>query len=56
MRELNLGVQKAGVYQTRETAYWDGRNQFGEPVSNGVHYYTLRTGAFQATRRMLILK
>jgi hypothetical protein len=57
MRELNLGVQKAGVYQTRGTAaYWAGRKQCGEPVSSGVHYYTLRAGAFQATRRMLVLK
>ena len=56
-RELDLGAQSSGEYLTRETAaYWDGRNQFGEPVSSGVHYYTLRAGAFQATRRMLILK
>ena len=56
-RELDLGAQKSGVYLTRETAaYWDGRNQHGETVSSGVHYYTLRAGSFQATRRMLILK
>jgi hypothetical protein len=51
------GCKKAGVYQTRETAaYRDGKNQFGEPVSSGVYYYTSRAGAFQATRKMLILK
>ena len=56
-RELDLGARQAGAYQTRETAaYWDGRNQFGEPVSSGVHFYTLQAGSFQATRRMLILK
>ena len=57
MRELNLGVQKAGGYLTRETsAYWDGRDQVGETVSGGVYFYSLHAGAFQATRRMLILK
>ena len=56
-RELNLGAQKSGEYLTREAAaYWDGRNQFSETVSSGVHYYTLHAGSFQATRRMLILK
>ena len=57
MRELNLGVQKAGGYLTRETAaYWDGRDHVGEPVSSGIYFYTLHAAPFQATRRMLILK
>ena len=56
-RELNLGTQTSGEYLTRKTAaYWDGRNQFGETVSSGIHYYTLRAGSFQATRRMLVVK
>ena len=57
MRELNLGVQKAGGYLTRETAaYWDGRDQVGETVSSGIYFYTLHAGPFQSTRRMLVLK
>ena len=57
MRELNLGVQKAGGYLTRETAaYWDGRDQVGEMVSSGIYFYSLHAAPFQATRRMLILK
>ena len=57
MRELNLGTQAAGNYLTREAAaYWDGRDEYGEMVSSGVYFYTLEAGAFQATRRMLILK
>ena len=57
LRELNLGEQKAGSYLTRDTAaHWDGRDQVGETVSSGVYFYTLQAGAFQTTRRMLILK
>ena len=57
VRELNLGTKAVGDYLTRETAaYWDGRDRFGEMVSSGVYFYTLQAGAFQATRRMLILK
>ena len=56
-RELDLGVQKAGRYLTRETAaYWDGKDGVGETVSSGVYFYTLHAGSFQATRRMLIVK
>ena len=57
VRTLSLGYQPAGWYQTRgRAAYWDGKNNLGEPVASGVYFYTLRTGDFTATRKMLILK
>ena len=57
VRTLALGHQPAGMYQSRErAAYWDGRNQLGEPVASGVYFYTLTAGEFTATRKMLILK
>ena len=57
VRELALGYQRAGQYMARSrAAYWDGRNQFGEPVASGLYFYTLTAGDFSATRRMLILK
>ena len=57
VRTLTLGHQPAGIYQTRSrAAYWDGKNQFGEPVASGVYFYTLTAGDFTATRKMLIMK
>ncbi len=66
VRTLDLGHRPAGVYQQRtRAAYWDGRNQIGEPVASGVYFYTLSTestrnsvtaGDFTATRKMLIRK
>ena len=57
VRELDLGSQAAGDYLSLEAAaYWDGRDELGEIVSSGIYFYTLEAGAFQATRRMLILK
>ncbi len=57
VRALDLGHQRAGMYQTRSrAAYWDGRNAFGEPVASGVYFYTLTAGDFTATRKMLIRK
>ena len=57
VRRLPLGYQPAGMYQTRSRAvYWDGTNEIGEPVASGVYFYTLTTGDFTATRKMLIRK
>ena len=57
VRELLLGYQAAGVYESRgRAAYWDGRNDLGEPVASGVYFYTLTAGDFTATRKLLIRK
>lgn len=57
VRRLALGHQATGVYQSRSrAAYWDGKNEFGEPVASGVYFYTLTAGDFTATRKMLIRK
>lgn len=57
VRTLSLGHQQAGVYRSKSrAAYWDGRNELGEPVASGVYFYTLKAGAFTATRKMLIRK
>ncbi len=57
IRTLDLGVKPAGIYHDRNrAAYWDGKNNVGEPVASGVYLYTLIAGEFSATRRMLILK
>ena len=57
VRTLMFGHQPAGVYESRgRAAYWDGRNQLGEPVASGVYFYTLTAGEFTATRKLLIAK
>ena len=51
IRHLPIGHQPAGFYQGKDrAAYWDGRNQLGEPVASGVYFYTLMAGDFTATR------
>jgi hypothetical protein len=57
VRTLELGQRAAGFYRSRAyAAYWDGRNNEGEPVASGVYFYHLCAGDFSATRRMVIAK
>ena len=57
VRTLQLGHQPAGTYESRARAvYWNGKNEFGEPVASGLYFYTLTAAEFTATRKMLIRK
>ena len=57
LQTLEVGHQPSGVYQSRErAAHWDGRNQQGESVANGVYFFTLKAGDFSSTRKMLVGK
>ena len=57
VRSLILGHKPVGIYQNRSrAAYWDGKNEVGEPVASGIYFYTLKAGDFTATRKLLIQK
>ena len=57
VRTLALGQMSAGIYHSRSrAAYWDGKNDVGEPVASGIYFYTLTADDFSATRKMLIRK
>lgn len=57
VKTLQLGHQPAGTYESRaRAAYWNGKNEYGEPVASGLYFYSLTAGEFTATRKMLIRK
>ncbi len=57
VRTLDVGHRIASAYESRSKAiYWDEKNGLGEQVASGVYFYTLTTGDFSATRRLVILK
>ena len=45
-------TMKSGYYATR----WNGRNQYGQPVSAGIYFYHLQTGAYNKAQKMLLVK
>jgi hypothetical protein len=57
IRRLDLGYRLPGRYESRgDAAYWDGRDERGEPVSSGVFFYTLIANSFRATKKMVVVK
>ncbi len=44
--------QKVGIY----TVVWDGRNQMGRQVGNGVYFYRLKTPGYDQAYKMLLLR
>ena len=52
VRVLAAGRRKAGSH----TTYWDGRDNSGRRVASGVYHYSLRTGEFTSTRKMVVMK
>ena len=57
VRTIPIGFKPVGYYLTRErAAYWDGRNEIGEPVSSGVYFLQFVAGDFATTQRVVIVK
>ena len=57
VRTISIGFKPVGYYLTRErAAYWDGRNEIGEPVSSGIYFIQFVAGEYAATRRVVVVK
>jgi len=57
VQTLDIGRKKSGVYRDKTSAaYWDGRNQNGEPVTSGTYFIQLDAGGYTALRRMVVVK
>jgi hypothetical protein len=49
---LKDGVMQAGYYDVS----WDGRSSGGASLSSGMYFYRLRSGSFDQTNKMLLVK
>ena len=49
---LMSDFKKSGNYSVE----WNGIDKYGDSVTSGVYYYTLRSGSFGQTKKMILLK
>jgi len=40
----------------QHSVLWNGDDEFGKPVSSGIYLYKLKSGNFQKTRKMILMK
>ena len=52
MRELVNLKQGKGNYRVN----WDGKNDSGKEVSNGIYFYQLKAGNLIETKKLLLIK
>jgi M6 family metalloprotease-like protein len=52
VKTLANDTRKAGFY----TVHWDGTDDGGRQVSNGIYFYKLISGEFQSTKKLTVLK
>lgn len=52
VRTLVNGTQLTGSYKI----LWDGRNEIGQPVADGIYLYQLKTGDFVGAQKMVLIK
>ena len=60
VKDLSPGLCHAEPVKVRgETKYsviWNGKDDNNKPVSSGIYFYKLKTGNFEKTKRMVLLK
>jgi flagellar hook assembly protein FlgD len=52
IKSLVKSNQSAGY----RSVQWDATNNLGEPVSAGMYIYTIQSGEFRQTKKMVLLK
>jgi len=52
VRSLIKGVMPSGYHKV----IWDGKDGLGRPTGSGIYYYRMRCGAYQSTKKMLLME
>ncbi len=49
-------VRQYSIFNNQSSISWDGTDEFGKQVANGIYYYQLQTDGFSKTKKMILIK
>lgn len=52
VKKLVDNEEKSGIQKIK----WDGKDEYGKPVSSGMYYFKISTGKYSSTKKMVLLK
>jgi len=55
-KEVIRLIDNGKYYPGEHSISWDGRDQTGKEVSTGIYYYSLQSGSFRETRKLVLLR
>lgn len=57
IKTFDLGYKEAGLYIDKgKSVYWNGINESGKKVANGVYIYKIEAGDFISSKKMAIIR
>jgi len=49
-------VRQYSIFNDQSSISWDGTDESGKHVANGIYYYHLQTDGFSKTKKMILMK
>ena len=49
-------VKQSSIDDSRSSIVWDGKNDNGKTVQSGIYFYKLKSGKFEKTKKMILMR
>ncbi len=49
-------IRQYSIFNLQSSIIWDGTDENNQPVSSGIYFYQLKSGNYEKTRKMLLMK
>ena len=49
-------IRQYSIFNNQSSVIWDGTDNNNQPVGSGIYFYKLKSGDFEKTRKMILLK
>jgi hypothetical protein len=49
-------IRKYSIFNNQSSIIWNGTDENNQPVSSGIYFYTLKSGNYTSTKKMILMK